>query len=338
MKQIIVNNKCTGCGLCVVNCEYLRENDEGNAEAIEGKAIKIEDLDRVKRIVEDCPEKALGIIETGSTRKTGTAGIQEVIASLKKKRNEFTVKRVSNADLRLNTKDYEIPVPYSEKEYRYNYTSESAARSAASDEFRRLCYAETAYRPMLKKVFVEYKVKVLRPYYTCSDSPENIYFNYNQQVRKMLADVYAEIKDLLGDKNKIPESWKSFSVYLPKNDFNIEYLSTFDDLSTACGIITEVKDIQSFDSYIYNFDFEYTEEYAGEGLFGNPKYKKKYYFKGFYDAAKEFIDNIIWAVGLKSDEIEDIAVNEVNYVLEAFEKMIKEELERKIQELEKYVK
>ena len=31
MKQIKVNSNCNGCGLCVINSVYLKENDEGYA-------------------------------------------------------------------------------------------------------------------------------------------------------------------------------------------------------------------------------------------------------------------------------------------------------------------
>lgn len=35
MKKIEVNTMlCDGCGLCIVNCKYLKENENGNAEFI----------------------------------------------------------------------------------------------------------------------------------------------------------------------------------------------------------------------------------------------------------------------------------------------------------------
>ena len=59
MKQISVSEKCSGCGLCVMNCSYLRENVDGNAEAVPGMAIKDSDMENVRRVVAECPEGAL---------------------------------------------------------------------------------------------------------------------------------------------------------------------------------------------------------------------------------------------------------------------------------------
>ena len=37
MKQIIINEKCNGCGMCIVKCpKYFEENDDGNAQVIKG--------------------------------------------------------------------------------------------------------------------------------------------------------------------------------------------------------------------------------------------------------------------------------------------------------------
>ena len=39
MKKIEVNNKCNGCGLCIMNCTYLEEDDEGNACPVLGMIV-----------------------------------------------------------------------------------------------------------------------------------------------------------------------------------------------------------------------------------------------------------------------------------------------------------
>lgn len=262
MKQISVNGNCSGCGLCIVNCHYLQENSEGNAEPVAGKAIQDKDLESVKKVINECPEHALQIVERGSTNKKGAAGVADIIAALKNQCNSFTVKKVNNSDVKLNSKDYYIPIPSSSKEYSRDYTSERSAKSAARDEFNRLCYSETAYRPMVKKVFVEYKVNVLKPYYTCTDTENSIYYAYNQQIRKLLSDVYAEIGEVLSGNNKVPESWKEFSVYLSERDWAIEPLKDFDERSTSSGIISDLKDRGEYTSlgwYVDRFDFDYDE-------------------------------------------------------------------------------
>ena len=281
MKQIHVNEKCSGCGLCIVNSPYLQENAEGNAEPVPGMAIQEKDMDSVMKVVAECPESALQIVETGSTNKTGAAGIAEIITALKKQCENFAVKKVSNSNVKLKIKDYYIPIPSSSREYKRDYSSESSAKSAAKDEFNSLCYSETAFRPMIKKVFVEYKVNVLKPYYTCTDTEDSAYYVYNQKIRKLLSDAYAEIGVVLGSNDKLPESWKNFSIYLKEKDWDIGRLKDFDERSTSSGIMSAMKDIShtGLNDYVNRMDFDYDEKYVGEGLFGKAKYKnKRFYF------------------------------------------------------------
>lgn len=340
MKQISVNINCSGCGLCIVNCHYLQENSEGNAEPVIGKAIQDKDIENVKKVIAECPKNALQIVETGITNKKGVEGVVEIIATLKNKCNSFAVKKVSNSDVRLEIKNYYIPTPRSSKEYRRNYKSERSAIAEAKDEFNRLCYSETAYRPMIKKVFVEYKVNVLKPYYTCTDTEDSIYYSYNQQIRKLLSDAYAEIGEVLDGNNKVPASWKDFSVCLKQKDISIQILKEFDEQSTSSGIISALKDLSNtgLNDYMLYIDFDYDEIYDGEGLFGKTKYKNMWYFYNFYEASKRFIDDLYWAIGYMSSDIEYVAIENINYVLGEFEKKAKEALKAKISELEQYVK
>lgn len=339
MKQIKVNANCNGCGLCIVNCSYLQENDEGNAQPVPGKAIKDSELPEVQKVVSDCPEKALSIVETGKATVSGKAGMNQVIDALKNQCNSISVKKVGCSDVRLTAKKYSIDIPYSNKEYKRDYTSESSAKSAARDEFNRLLYSENAYRPLIKKVFVEYKVNVLKPYYNCEDVPESAYYQYNEIVRKQLADAYAEISVLIGD-GKLPASWKEFSVYPKYKDWSIEALREFDERSTSSGIIADLKDRGEYTSlswYIDRLDYDYDEQYVGEGLFGKSKYKNMYYFSGFREEAKEFVDDLMGSIDSMSGDIEEGAVSQINSAFETFEGELKKEYMAKIEELKKLI-
>lgn len=339
MKQISVNDNCSGCGLCIINSKYLKENAEGNAEPILGKAIKNEDLKKLKNLINECPEHALSIIEVKSTSKKGKDGITDIINKLNDFCDNFTVKKITSSDIKLNPDEYKLEIPLSIKENRMDYPSESSARSAAKDEFNRLCYSESAYRPMLKKIFVEYKVRVLKPYYTCTDTEDSIYYTYNQQIRTLLSNIYAEANEIIEKSNNIPASWKEFSVYPSQKDIMIEVLNNFDERSTSSGIITALKDLSStsLNDYVSYMDFDYSEMYAGEGLFGKTKYKNMWYFSNFKDAAKSFIDDLSWAVGYMSSDIVDSVVKDINYLLSDFEKKIKDELKIKIFQLKKNI-
>lgn len=83
-------------------------------------------------------------------------------------------------------------------------------------------------------------------------------------------------------------------------------------------------------------DFDYDETYAGEGLFGKTKYKNMWYFNNFQEAAQSFINDLSWAIGHMSSDIEDRVVQNINYALSKFEKIVKDELKAKIEQLKKY--
>jgi len=339
VKQIKVNEKCSGCGLCIVSCPYLQENADGNAEFIVGKSIASSDLDTVKKVISECPQNALELVDTSSTKKKGKAGVHDIISKLEKALEDFNVPPVTKADIPFKVEDYYIHVPTSNNEFKNNYSSERAAKSAARDEFDRLCYSESAYRPMLKKVFVEYKVKKLKPYYTITDTADSAYFKYNNQIRELLANSYTEITELIGDK--IPESWKEFAFYPRKSESLIELLMEFDDQSTNLGIITEFRSMGKFtaiDWYVDKILIDDSDIYVGEGLFGKSKYKRKYRFCGFNPPAEEFISDLKSAISNKASNITDTAVNWVNEAIRDFETKVKKEFRKKIEELEAYLK
>lgn len=334
MKQIKVNGNCSGCGLCTVNCSYLQENADGNAEFIAGKSISDNDLEAVKKVISECPQDALKLVDTSSTNKKGKEGVQEIIAKLKKECESFNVPRITERDIPFRAKDYPIPIPHTNKGYRSDYGSYGSARSAAKEEIDRLCCSTSAYRPMLKKVFVEYKVKYLKPYYTTTDTEESAYFKYNCQIRELLANTYTEITEIAGDI--IHENWKNFEVQLSKYDGYVDALRCFEDRSENSGIITQLKEMgfHSAEHYISDISIEYDEEYCGEGMFGKSKYKKKYYFTEFSEAAGNYIDNLTWAISMQEYDITEDVTQNVNWTLECFEKKVKEELNKKISELE----
>lgn len=336
MKQIRVNKNCSGCGLCIVNCPYLEENEDGNAQPVSGKAIKATDLENVKKVIADCPEKALEIFESGTTKK-GKDGILDIINTLKKQCEEFRIPHVSYSDVKMRAKNYTIDKP-SIRQSEYEFSSYEAAKSAARTEFSRVCYSETAYNPMLKRVFVEYKVQILKPYYTCSDEPESVYFKFNELIRGYLADAYAQICDIVGD-DKLPESWKNFSVYPSSKDFDVDYLAKFDDEFASFGVEEEFKDLSphGIDSYVCYVDLECEDICVGTTIFNNLKYKQMWSYGSFYEAINEFVKTLYDAINFSADNIEDRAKNCINTIYNHLEQKIKEEFKNKINELNKLI-
>ncbi len=341
MKKVVISGKCNGCGLCVMNYgKYIQEDAEGNAVFV-NSTIEHDDLPGLEQMVNDCPEKAMSIMETGNAKRSGREGVKDLIEVFKNKRDTFSVRRVSVNDVKFKAENYQIAIlPYSSKEYSANYSSESQAKSAAREEFRNLCYSESAYRPIIKKIFVEYKVRVLRPFYTCEDVENSAYFLYNNEIRQFIKDIHAEVMDICKNSIKLSDTWEDFSVYLSPKDIAVYMLEVFDERSTQSGIISKFKSRGEFTSlnwYVDRMDFGCDEIYAGEGLFGKSRYKKLWYFSGFTSAVNEYIDDLKSSIDFVSDEISEEAVSLVNFALGEFEKKVKEKLNEKIAELEAIV-
>ena len=334
MNQLKVSKQCNGCGLCVQNCLYLAENAEGNAVAKEGMSIREEDLKTINELIKNCPEKALSIVEISSTSQKGKEGLYDLKQVMSKKISELNLKRASKSDISFNASEYEIAIPYSSKQYCSIYNSESQAKSAARDEFERLCYSPSAYRPILKKIFVEYKLRKLKPYYGCSSGDNNIYHSLNCTIETFLKNIYAEAKDLNGGQIPLPESWCKFDVYLTQKDWQIEMLSNYEENSTCSGIIDEFKSSGQYTSlswYVDQMDYDYEEVYDGEGVFGRSRYKNKWNFSGFEASAKEFVSDLKSAMNSVSGDIEERVVDVINSAIDTYETKAKAEFTKKLQ-------
>ena len=84
MKKIEVNNKCNGCGLCIMNCTYLEEDDEGNACPVLGMIVKDDDLEAVKKVVAECPKHALKMLNPDKFSKILTFYFIKVVPTVGK--------------------------------------------------------------------------------------------------------------------------------------------------------------------------------------------------------------------------------------------------------------
>lgn len=338
MKKLKVLDQCNGCGICVVNSKYFEENNEGNAEAIKGLVLKDEDIEFIIKVIEDCPQGAITIIETNTSNKKGTERLKELSEEIEKKLDGFNVPRVQADDIQFDCKSYDISgssFGNSSKSGDRIFDSKSHAKTVAKSEFERLCYSPYAYRPVLKQLFVEYKVKVLKPYYTCHDGDISIYFHYNLEIESFLKDIYAEACEIYDGHIDLEKSWCEFRVYPVLCNNAVELLSEFEERSTSSGIIDELKsrgEYTSLNWYIDMMEFDYDEMYEGEGLFGRMIYKNKWYFQGFYNAVEEFAKDLKDAVNYKKDDITADAVSLVNLALEYYEQRVKEELEKKLWE------
>ncbi|GHV48131.1 hypothetical protein FACS1894204_12180 [Synergistales bacterium] len=337
MKKIVIEEqKCSACGACVLLCDSLLEEDEdGKAVVISGGVFNETDANTFQEVtsaIEACPSGALTLVDSGNARE-----LSDLIKRLRDEADKFTVKKVSAGDIKLKAADFDVSVPHSVKGVVTDYTSERQALSAARDEFNRLCNSESAYRPILKKIFVEYKMKFLKPYYTFDGSKDSAYSEYNKKIGDMLSEIYVEAQGLCGDGFSLPENWKEFNVSLKSDEcYMIGSLENFDELSTKSGVIADFKSRGEYTETSWYIDqhIKVTSYawYLGEGLFGRSKFKTKYNYDGFNSAAKEYVSDLMSS--LESVSVEDGAADSINSILNEFEKKVKEVLQHKISALE----
>lgn len=74
MKRIIINkNKCIGCFQCKHTCYSVFEvGSDGKAKVRSG--ISQADIEDAKRAILNCPTGAISIVNTDSTKQTGSNG------------------------------------------------------------------------------------------------------------------------------------------------------------------------------------------------------------------------------------------------------------------------
>ena len=337
MSKLIVKPNCCGCGLCVVSCAYLKENEDGNAEYDITKPILERDLEQIRRIVSQCPEKALELVVTKNNNENRDEKLRKIISNFRINADKIKIKKITRAAIPLEVC---LRYPSSDKEYSEKYSTKYAAKNAARDEINRLCRYDTAYIPMIRKVFANYKVKTLKKYYMLSDTPQSIFYEYNQQVRKLLNSTYSEIVQCIGASSAVPKKWLDFSVLPPEDTWYINCLNVFENRhveSVARNFESRGK-YTSVDWYMRHIQIEEWWESHHSGLFDRHYIKTKYYFCNFYEAVNEFVDDLKTSFSNKAQNIEEDAVNLINGVLQEYEKLMRNQLNNRLHELEIYVK
>lgn len=343
MRKIEVKEECMGCGQCILNTKYLEENEEGKPVFADGMDVSDEDVDEVRSVIDGCPVNALSLVELTAVTGSGRKVLNEIIEKLEKDISEVNIPRITTNDIKFIPENYSIPAAYSNKEYDARYNSEGQARSAARSEFQSLMYSESAYRPMLKQVFVEYKVNVLKPYYTYENNDSSYYYKFNHKYAEKLSIYYSDLQKTLGDEFNLSDDWKKFEVYPATGKGSIESeideVRFFDERSTSSGIIAEMKSSSytSLDYYMGMMDFDYYEEYVGEGMFGRSKMKKKWSFSGFSEAANEFVKDLKDAIRLADPGIEGNGENAVNNNITRYENKVKSKLKEKLSQLKQLI-
>ena len=148
MKKFVVSEKCIACGNCLLETKLLQEDAEGKAVPANGGYFSDDFLAKAEEIVAGCPVQALSIAEGAG------ADLSKLPEKLQNALAKITVPKVSREDVKMHAQDYRMTCSYPQGEYRYDYSSESRAMSAAENEFDRICYSQ--YKKLILEVFFFY--------------------------------------------------------------------------------------------------------------------------------------------------------------------------------------
>lgn len=314
MKVLKVNGNCNGCGLCVVNCKYMQENADGNAEFIQGNFVDEKDYDMVRKVISDCLCNAIELVDAKS------AGAD--LGSLVQKLNSLKEMPLPSAEeFKFVEEDYSLSVPGGQGEYKYKYSGDSAAENAALKEFERCTFSQKEV--YILQVVTQYRVKVMKKYYSSTVEEGSVYAIHNRQVN----DVLRAIKNILG--SAVPSDFDDVDV-LPNDRVTLKMLQRGEMMSNefSTAVLREFDYSPSqYDCYWRTDDMEME---VGTDWRGNPKYKYMYCYYDIYKANEEFAKDILRSCYYARDHFEEKALSVSQYLIKLYNDELKKVIQQKM--------
>lgn len=316
-----IKDGCVGCGLCFTQyADYFQETSEGLAEVNEGKILP--DNTVATKIADSCPNHLIVVENTGESMK------QSARKALEKLKNYPGCPMPNMSEIRFKREEYSVDIPYAQGENRYDYSSDSAAERAALSEFKRCMYSQID--SIILKIITQYRVNYIKPYYSKEISDGSVYAKTNAEVSKMLK----EIKNIVG--RGLSADFEQVNVF-PDDDYTWKMLNKGQLISDEK--IDRVKSEFDYtaDRYDCYWDTDSMERYAGTNWRGDTKYKDMYCYRNMREAFKELGRDIIDACYYARDGIEESAFDCIKWLIEQYNKKLKEVLKAKITQAEQVI-
>lgn len=316
MKQIIINEKCNGCGMCIVKCpKYFEENDDGNAQVIKGVLAGNDVV--LDTVISECPVKAISLGDSVDRKQS----IQEELDKLKALANGLTVNR-DDIDF-TDGYSYITNFPYIGSS-RYEYRSSSSAESAGLDAFTSRAYSQIDSK--ILDCITTYRVNVIKPYYSTDE--RSVYTQFN----KKISDILTAVANLV-DKDKLPSDFCNLDVY-PDRDTVWKMLEKGEIVGENFVGIVKREFEYSASYYRTHIDYDDTEvtEY-GRGMFGRDREVTKYNYNA-QDAVNELRSDLQDAVRYAKSNIEEATLGYIKGIVNNYNQKLKTCLNQKIRIVE----
>lgn len=307
-----IGSNCINCGTCLaLEYPFLQSENFGQIVVKNGTFV---DKETIQILNEICPQKCF-ILDNNISKKIL---ISKLVQELKK---QSTIKHLEIKDVPFNINEYAIPIPKESGNLLYRYSTSNAAEEAALKEFK--CKMHSQSENILLKIMTEYRVKYFEKYYTLKSEKESVYLLNNIYIENILKS----IKKLTSDP--LPNDFDTFNA---KPDKIMLSIITDGDLDkdNETYAYSEFEGAYARD-YDYCWSYNWRDDYVGNTIFGNPKYKTKYCYygvdKAFSECAKDLKDACYYA----KDKIEQRSIEIINRTIDSYnsevESLIKQKLD-----------
>lgn len=322
-KLKVQNNKCNACGMCALECNVLQEDSSGKVEVIGEGIIADSEIDKVKNIVELCPEGALSLTEE-------FIDMSEKLTELKAKMQQplvFTSPPYEDYAFLLEDKNEyaqelwnSAPSGLSD-EYEFDYKSSSAARSAGERAFRDEIYSQA--EALAQQVIVMYEQRKINRVVRYAETSDNYKYGVHQRLIKDLRSFVNELETYTGKKLSLPADFFTFRTR------DTEYIDNRQEKSNdwLAGRIKE--NLESPSEFYTCIKTDKTSEYVTVSSWFGPDKEKLVYKYAYYtdiDRLKRFYDHVARATWKSGKYTKRYAERE----LELFHKAIEQEWSDKI--------
>ncbi len=315
-----INTNCIKCGSCL-ECGYsfLSAANDGSIIVEKGTFLK-ENGKEMGRLRDICPVDAFEL--DSSERK------EEVLDKLiKELKNQKGIEKPTEEDLKFDKDSYSIPISTSRhNELKYIYSSYRKAEKAALEDFERTMYSQID--TIILKVITEYRVKIVKPYYTADEDEGSVYAKNNKKVSEILKG----IKNILGDK--LPDDFSVIDV-MPDREFIWKMLNKGEVV--AGELVSSVKSEFEYPATQYDcyWDTDSMETYTGKDWRGNLKFEEMYCYKDMRSAYEELAKDLLCASGWASEHIEGQAVRIAGDLVDAYNREFEKKIGEKIDLVDK---
>ena len=337
MKRFIVNEKCNSCGECIVGYDFFSEDSDGRAVPKLEKYIHDDELGVAQELVDLCPVGALSIAET-KTIVSGVENINKLCTYLRERIEEIEIPEVYPSDIDFDPDEYEISLGNDTNEGEYIYPSKAKALSAGKAAFEELFWFHR--QDAVLNVLAQYKMRHIKPYYEFDDD-SSFYKKIGKEVEAILKEIKGAAMAITQDQIVLPER---FTLFEPQADADFRkeakrHLDEIDSISYVNIFLEAFERTKKKRDYTDGIRTTENVVVVGKDWLGANKIKTTYGYRDVNYVGERLLHDILYGLCLASNRhhvanIDQLAADSINYISSRYQKLVKNEIEKKIKIIE----